>query len=322
MSSKFDDRAARYVTDLIRDFPQLEDFQAAGFPGNFGVETGGFEHVQEINPLGGGRGGLGDAQWTGDRREDFEEYLEKRKSKALSHDPADYAANYGMLFRELDGGEGRRVLPKLLAARDVDEATEIVMREYERPGVPHLDKRKNYGRRALAAFRATGVSVAKLRAQGRPGAEPAKDGEILDPIGKLPATDAIPNEQLIAVFLTLLQRVFTIPAVRALIEPLLRQRLELPVDTAKPPAPPPKPPVTPVMERPSVLAGGLSFVAGLIAQLNGNIAPPIGETATLPGILTTVLPLALTFLGGPLGGMASNLMGAFGSWAAKRAKPS
>lgn len=88
-----------------------------------------------------------------------------------------------------------------------------------------------------------------------------------------------------------------------------------PVGTLPPPVPAPQPapasepvkPKTPWLERPTVVAGLSTFVAGVVAQLNGSIPPPAGETSSLMGILTTVAPLALTFLGGPAGRMVSNL---------------
>ncbi len=306
MAAKFEDRAVRYMTDLIRDFPQFEDFQVAGFPANFGVETGGFEHVQEINPLGGGRGGLGDGQWTGPRRIEFEAWLERRKAMGLSHAPDDYDANYSMVFRELEGGEGRRVLPKLRAARDVDEATEIVMREYERPGVLHLDRRKQYGRQALAAFRAAGIDVAKLRAEGRPGGELAKDGEILPP--------ALPPQldlgRILAVLLPLLQHVLADPKLRGVVLPLVLQILGVkPAADAKSADPMKTPaPVNPVTKGSLLTALG-ALLAGSAAQLNGSIPPPVGETSSLLGILTTLAPFGIAAFGGPLAGVASKLLG-------------
>src|SRR5438552_5280196 len=112
MTALFDQISARYVTKLVQDF-KLRPHQAAAFPGNFGVESGGFTQIQEINPLGGGQGGLGHGQWTGPRRREFEAYLAKRAQMGMSSAPDDFDSNYGMLFRELDGGEGHRVLPKL-----------------------------------------------------------------------------------------------------------------------------------------------------------------------------------------------------------------
>lgn len=307
--SKFDDRAVRYMTDLIRDF-QLEDFMAAGFPGNFGVETGGFEHVQEINPIGGGAGGLGDAQWTGmkSRRGEFEAWLARRKAMGLSFDPGDYDANYSMVFRELDGGEGRRVLPKLRQARTVDEATEIVMREYERPGVEHLERRKEYGRQALTAFRARGIDVAALKAQGRPGAAVAAEQEVLPPLAKQPPPD--------------LQALLTV--LGPLILPLLQQFAQQlasgqPLQLAPPAAEPPKPaPVTPTSgTKPSVALGLAGLFASAIGMATGTVGTPfgVGVEPTTAGTLSILIPAAVSAIGatgvfGPFGAIAGRMLGA------------
>jgi hypothetical protein len=301
----FEQIAVRYMTDLIRDFPRLEDFQAAGFPGNFGVESTGFTDVTENNPLGGGAGGLGHAQWTGrtannNRRLLFEQYIDKRKSLGMSAAPDDYETNYGMVFRELDGAEGRRTLPKLYRARDVDEAVEIVMTEYERPGVLHLEKRKEYGRRALAAFRAAGIDVAKLREEGRPGGEP----EILPPA--LPGGPQLDLGRILAILLPLLQHVIADPKLRDTVLPLVFQILGVKPDAAKPIEPVKTAPVNPVTKG-SLLAGLAALLGGGALQLNGTIAPPVGETATLPGILTTLAPIAIAAFGGPIGGIVSRL---------------
>ena len=61
----------RLVADLARDF-NLTPAQAAGIAGNLAHETGGFKHMQEIQPMiPGSRGGYGFAQWTGPRRRAF-----------------------------------------------------------------------------------------------------------------------------------------------------------------------------------------------------------------------------------------------------------
>lgn len=140
--------APRYVAALMRDFG-LTDIQAAGFPGNFGVESAGFTRMQEIAPLvKGSKGGLGPAQWTGPRRRAYEAWLKRKGAK-----PGDFEADYGFLFRELSGSE-KGVLAALRKARTIEDAVRIVMETYERPGIPHLDRRVEWGRLALDAYRA------------------------------------------------------------------------------------------------------------------------------------------------------------------------
>lgn len=171
-TTKFRRIAPRIIERLMEDF-DLADHQAAGFPGNFGVETAGFTLMQEIKPtVKGSKGGLGWAQWTGmkantGRRWLFEQWLKRKGAKA-----DDFEANYGFLWRELTGAE-KGVLTHLRKAKNVDEATEIVMRKFERPGVEHLDRRKEWGRLALDAYRAE-----KKLPPARPAAIPAKKPEV------------------------------------------------------------------------------------------------------------------------------------------------
>lgn len=332
---KFEARAVRYMTDLIRDF-KLQPFQAAGFPGNFGVETGGFEHVQEIDPVSGGRGGLGDAQWTGmnSRRGEFEAWLARRRTMGLSFDPADYDANYSMVFRELDGAEGRRVLPKLRQAGTVDEATEIVMREYERPGVEHLERRKEYGRQALAAFNAEvsagRINVQALLAQGRPAGDtpeqPRNEPMILPPL----ASGQIDLNQILAVGLPLLLQALANrqapapggatpqqPDIVALLAQLLGQPKPPPpvVEQPKPAEPPPV--IVKSEPKTSVGLGLLGLFGSILGISTGTVGTPfgMGEDPTTAGTLSIVIPAAISAIGatgifGPFGAILGRIAGA------------
>lgn len=292
MSALFEDRAVRYMTDLIRDF-KLEDYQAAGFPGNFGAETGGFVHVQEIDPAAG-RGGLGDAQWTGSRRVDFETWIARNVGKGW--DARTYEANYSMLFRELEGPENAS-LTAVRAARDVDEATEIVMRRYERPGVERLAERKDYGRQALAAFRARGIDVAALKAQGRPGTV-----EVLPPA--LPGTPSgngqVDLGQLLTILLPVLQQVLTSPQAQQVIAPLIAQVFKLPAaDPAPAPSAPAPAPTGTSLARPSVWLSIASLAAAALGIDQGVIGTPFGTgiAPTTTGTLSVLAPLATAAIG-------------------------
>lgn len=127
---------ARLKSDLMRDFG-LASHQAAGVVGNLDHETGGFKFMQEIKPVvPGSRGGYGFAQWTGSRRRDFEAWAAARGLELSS-----YAANYGFLKHELTNTYEKRVIPKLRAARTVEEATRIFSETFLRPGIPHMASR-------------------------------------------------------------------------------------------------------------------------------------------------------------------------------------
>ena len=92
----------------------------------------------------GSKGGYGFAQWTGPRREMFEEW-----SKSNKLDPSSYDANYGFLKFELSnkndeiGNMGVNTIKQLKKSNNLDEATSIVMNTYLKPRIPHEDKRQS-----------------------------------------------------------------------------------------------------------------------------------------------------------------------------------
>lgn len=135
--------SARLATDL-----NLSPQQAAGIVGNLQAESG-LQAVQERNPIGGGRGGFGWAQWTGSRRDQFEAY-----AKANNLDPKSDEANYGFLLKELHGAGSAKMLEQLRALTGPDAARKsaaIVEREYERPAVSNADTRGRYADQIAAA---------------------------------------------------------------------------------------------------------------------------------------------------------------------------
>ena len=126
----------RLMTDLMRDF-DLTATQAAGFVGNLDYESGGFKHMQEINPtVKGSKGGYGYAQWTGPRRKEFESW-----AKAEGLDINTYEANYGNLKRELSTtGEGK-VLDSLRETSTPEDAAMVVSNTFLRPGKVNMSGR-------------------------------------------------------------------------------------------------------------------------------------------------------------------------------------
>ncbi|SEB43360.1 hypothetical protein SAMN05216452_1187 [Nitratireductor aquibiodomus] len=152
----FSELAPKIVSDLMRDL-QITKEQAAGIVGNLGGETGGFKHMQELNPLvKGSRGGLGWAQWTGPRRREFEAYAAKMGLPADS-----YAANYGNLLRELKGPEGA-ALAHLREQTTVEGSTLSFLDKFERAGIRHEKGRINWANRA---YDPEGVERKELEAQ-------------------------------------------------------------------------------------------------------------------------------------------------------------
>lgn len=143
----FADLAPKIKADLMRDL-NLTKEQAAGVVGNLGAETGGFKHLQELNPtVKGSKGGLGWAQWTGmtkgnPRRKEFEQYS---ASQGLSTDS--YAANYGNLVRELKGSH-KGALNDLRQQSTVEGSTMSFLNKFEKAGIPHSQARINWANKA------------------------------------------------------------------------------------------------------------------------------------------------------------------------------
>lgn len=143
----FASMSLKIMKDLMAHY-KLLDYQAAAFPGNMGVECGGFRMLQEVRPVvAGSQGGYGFCQWTGPRRRAYFAW-----AQATNLQPNSYEANMGFLFHELDG-DYKRVINLVRGTHTVDSATEVVMRVYLAPGIPHLDARVAYARRALTNFR-------------------------------------------------------------------------------------------------------------------------------------------------------------------------
>jgi hypothetical protein len=143
----FASMSMKIMKDIIARY-HLLDYQAAAFPGNMGVESGGFRMLQEIHPVvAGSKGGYGFCQWTGPRRRAFFSWVQSNNLQ-----PNSYQANIGFLFHELDG-DYKRVINAARATHTIEDATEVVMRIYLSPGIPHLDARIAYARRALTNFR-------------------------------------------------------------------------------------------------------------------------------------------------------------------------
>jgi len=141
----FDQKAPQIMKRLMGDFG-LTVIHTAAILGNFGQESLGLRVMQEVNPIGGGPGGYGWAQWTGSRRNDFQVWCQQN-NLAIDSDEA----NYGFLCVELQGNESNS-LAELKKTNTLSVATESFARLFERPGVLHLSSRINWARRAMAAY--------------------------------------------------------------------------------------------------------------------------------------------------------------------------
>lgn len=146
----FTAKAPAIMTKLINDF-SLTEVQAAAILGNIGHECAGFKHMQEIAPIGGGRGGLGWCQWTGSRRVLFESFLAGRL-------PNDNDANYGFLKKELTTTH-KRAITDLKNANTLEAGVKAFELVFEVAGVKNYPSRNKWGQKALAAFRAAAAGT-------------------------------------------------------------------------------------------------------------------------------------------------------------------
>lgn len=144
--------APRYIADMVHDFGLTPEL-ASAFPGNFAVESGYFNSLQEIRPLvPGSRGGLGHGQHTGPRRLRLEAWLKKKGWPVDS-----YEGNYSYIFRELKGLEPgldyRKVIDQVKSASSLENAVWRVAKYYESPAVINLQPRIKAAREALALYK-------------------------------------------------------------------------------------------------------------------------------------------------------------------------
>jgi hypothetical protein len=154
---------SRLVQDLSRDF-NLTPAQAAGVAGNLAHETGGFKHMQEIQPMiPGSRGGYGFAQWTGPRRRAFEAWTAEN-----GLDPNSYEANYGFLAHELKNTPEGAVLGPLSQAQTPDQAAEVFSNQFLRPGIPNIGSRVAFANQFAQGARPQGAAPQPV-AGGAPG---------------------------------------------------------------------------------------------------------------------------------------------------------
>lgn len=153
--AKFEDTVRKYHERLKKDF-QINDVQACGIWGNLGHETGGFKHLQELNPtVKGSKGGYGWMQWTGPRRKKYEAWCKKQ-----GKNPADDETNYLYLVQETLSDEWKSI-QQVRKTTTLKAATETFMLLNLRPGVRHLESRVKWAEKAQDALKVkTGMVVA------------------------------------------------------------------------------------------------------------------------------------------------------------------
>ncbi len=144
--ANFDKKSPQIMSRLMADFG-LSREQAAGIVGNLGHESGAFNHHQEVNPVGGGRGGAGWAQWTdtkgSPRRTNFGNWAQRN-----SLDPKSDEASYGFLTRA--DPEFARALAAVKREKTTQGAMVAFEKTFERAGVKAYGSRMGFANRALA----------------------------------------------------------------------------------------------------------------------------------------------------------------------------
>ena len=108
----------------------LSAHQAAGIVGNLITES-------SLNTTIKGDGGkaFGIAQWHPDRQQGLKALAKKRGT-----DISDFDTQLEYVWEELNTGY-KSVLSRILNSRNTKEATTAFMTHYEKPGVPHFEKR-------------------------------------------------------------------------------------------------------------------------------------------------------------------------------------
>ena len=163
MASTFDRIAPILMGDLIRDFG-FKDFQAAGFVGNFGAESGLISGRQEGTsgatpyPIRGHTGGIDFPQWTASRRIDFANWVESTGVPYPS-----YAASYGFVKYELQGAY-KKAVTQVKKTTTLKAATETAEALYEKAGIKNMASRLAFAEKALTLYRALSPPIDPLAA--------------------------------------------------------------------------------------------------------------------------------------------------------------
>ena len=193
----FKEWSVKFTNLLILDFG-LSPLDCHAVMGNAGCESAGFKSLQEIKPLvKGSAGGFGIMQWTGPRRRLYEAYCARNNLK-----PTDMMSNYKFLFVELSGSEGKdgKVLQRVKAAGTLEAKTEVFMKEFLRPGVPHLDSRISWAKIAKAAYSSAGTPV--------PSEPVVEEPVVVDPVPDQTVPQSPRGTSLVTLLISILQALF------------------------------------------------------------------------------------------------------------------
>lgn len=161
ITPEFQTKAPKIMRFIMHNVtPRLSDEDAAAVLGSFGTETGGFTLREESNGKG-----YGWAQWTGERRDDMEQWCAANGFDPYHEDEYEYDKACAAFFvHEITETWEKRVLteggtingvfyPPLCNCSTLDQKTESFWRLYERPGTPHEDWRCEMAHEALRLYR-------------------------------------------------------------------------------------------------------------------------------------------------------------------------
>lgn len=146
------------------------DIHTAAIMGNMAIESGFDPAISEI----GGGGGFGLCQWD-DRKDSLADYAQR-----AGKDPSDLDIQLQFIKYELQGSESAAASEFFAETSNIDKATEIFCRKYERPNMAYanLEGRKQAAREILQS-KGTGkvTSIAGGKASG-----PTKKPGLLSPL--------------------------------------------------------------------------------------------------------------------------------------------
>ena len=146
------------------------DIHTAAIMGNMAIESGFDPAISEI----GGGGGFGLCQWD-DRKSNLAEYAQR-----AGKDPSDLDIQLQFIKYELQGSESAAASEFFAETSNIDKATEIFCRKYERPNMAYanLEGRKQAAREILQS-KGTGkvTSIAGGKSSG-----PTKKPGLLSPL--------------------------------------------------------------------------------------------------------------------------------------------
>lgn len=157
MQSRLPQICATYGARAQKDLGYTRN-KVAGLFGNGDIESGGYNTLDEIDPVvEGSRGGFGWMQWTGPRRRAYEAWC-----SALGLDKSADETNYRYMVHELLTIETSAHRQILACADDPAVAATVVCTKYLRPGTPHLDKRIASAKRAVGYLGSAGPVAAPV----------------------------------------------------------------------------------------------------------------------------------------------------------------